>query len=199
MFIRSIIFYIFLGIWTIFLGIICLPYLLIPTRYLRKPVNFWILGIFKLLQVICNITYEIKGKENIPNRPVIVASKHQSVFETLALFYYIDKSIFIHKRQLFYIPIFGQYLMKTNMISINRSQGASSMRKMLFQAKLKLSNGFSIVIFPEGTRKNQAKNLIIKQGLQVYIKKLNQQFYQLQLIQENVGQNTHLSKTLVIL
>ena len=153
MVIRSILFYVLLALWTIFMGIICFPYLLVSYQYLRKPVNIWIKGIFKLLKTICNITYEIRGKENIPSYAVLVASKHQSAFETFALFYYINNSIFIHKRQLFFIPIFGQYLKKINMISINRSEGTIAMRKMLKQTKQKIQQGKSIIIFPEGTRK----------------------------------------------
>jgi 1-acyl-sn-glycerol-3-phosphate acyltransferase len=121
--------------------------------YIHKPINLWILGIFKLLETTCNITHEVKGMENIPEYSILVASKHQSAFETFALFFYINKSIFIHKKQLFFIPIFGQYLKKTNMISINRSEGIASMRKMIKKAKSKMSAGYSIIIFPEGTRK----------------------------------------------
>ena len=161
---RSIIFYAFLSMWTIIMGIICLPYLFVSYHYLRKPVNIWIRGIFKLLQIICNITYEIRGKENIPSYAVLVASKHQSAFETFALFYHINNSIFIHKRQLFFIPIFGQYLKKINMISIDRSEGTIAMRKMLKQTKQKIQQGKSIIIFPEGTRKKPGENPDYKTG-----------------------------------
>ena len=162
---RSIIFYAILSLWTVFMGIICLPYLLIPQSYIRKPINLWILGIFKLLEMICNITHEVQGKENIPNDSVLIASKHQSAFETFALFFYINKSIFIHKKQLFFIPIFGQYLKKTNMISINRLEGTASMRKMLKEAKSKMSAGYSIIIFPEGTRKIPGDKADYKTGI----------------------------------
>jgi len=165
MVIRSILFYVLLALWTIFMGIICFPYLLVSYQYLRKPVNIWIKGIFKLLQTICNITYEIRGRENIPSYAVIVASKHQSAFETFALFYHINNSIFIHKRQLFLIPIFGQYLKKINMISINRSEGTIAMRKMLKQTKQKIQQGKSIIIFPEGTRKKPGENPDYKTGI----------------------------------
>ena len=150
---RSIIFYVILSLWTITMGAICLPFLFVSNSYIRKPINLWILGIFKLLEIICNITHEIRGRENIPEYSVLIASKHQSAFETFALFFYINKSIFIHKKQLFFIPIFGQYLKKTNMISINRSEGAASMRKILREAKSRMAAGCSIIIFPEGTRK----------------------------------------------
>ncbi len=153
MMIRTLIFYLVLTIWTIFMGICCLPYILFPSSFIRKPAKLWIKGIFILLKLICRITYEIKGLENIPEEPVIIVSKHQSAFETFALFYYIDKSFFIHKKQLFYIPIFGQYLYKSNMVSINRLGKASAMRKMLKDVESKLNDGSSIIIFPEGTRK----------------------------------------------
>ena len=161
---RSIIFYVFLGVWTILMGIIFLPFLLMRYSRLRKPINIWIMGIFKLLETILNITYEIRGGDNVTEYAVIVASKHQSAFETLALFLHLKKSIFIHKKQLFFIPIFGQYLKKSNMISIERSKGTSSMRKMLKQAKLKISKGYSIIIFPEGTRKKPNEKSDYKTG-----------------------------------
>ena len=165
MLIRSIIFYFFIFLWTIFMGVICLPYLIFPSVYLRKPVNIWIIGIFKLLGLICHISYEIKGVDKIPKKAVIIASKHQSAFETLAFFLHIKNSIFIHKKQLFWIPIFGQYLQKVNMISINRSEGTKAMRTMLKQAKQKIINGNSIVIFPEGTRKKPGDPPDYKTGI----------------------------------
>jgi len=94
---RSIIFYVILSLWTITMGTICLPFLFVSNSYIRKPINLWILGIFKLLEIICNITHEIRGRENIPKYSVLIASKHQSAFETFALIFYINKSIFIHK------------------------------------------------------------------------------------------------------
>jgi 1-acyl-sn-glycerol-3-phosphate acyltransferase len=150
---RSLLFYLLLSLWTIFMGIICLPLLFLPSIYLNKPIRLWIFVIFILLEYICKITHEIQGQENIPHKAVLVASKHQSAFETFALFYYLHKGVFIHKNQLFWIPIFGQYLKKINMISINRKGGASTMRLMLKETKKRIGLGFSIIIFPEGTRK----------------------------------------------
>tara|TARA_B100000686_G_C16661217_1_gene901062 strand:+ start:686 stop:1306 length:621 start_codon:yes stop_codon:yes gene_type:complete len=132
---------------------------------MRKPVNIWILGIFGLLKIICKITYEIRGEKNIPNYPCLIASKHQSAFETFALYYHISNSIFIHKKQLFKIPIFGQYLKKSNMISIDRSEGTSAMRKILKETKKRISNGCSIIIFPEGTRKKPSETANYKSGI----------------------------------
>ena len=173
MFTRSIIFYTFLTFWTMFMGIVCLPYLLLPASFLRKPVNLWINGIFILLKYVCKITHEIQGKENIPNHSVLIASKHQSAFETFALFFYLPNTIFIHKKQLFLIPIFGQYLKKIDMISIDRKGGAKTMRKMLKKTKDKLQNGFSIIIFPEGTRKKPGDKPDYKSGFVGIYKEMN--------------------------
>ena len=153
MLIRSILFYVCLTMWTILMGITCVPYLFAPNVHMQKPVKLWIFGIFLLLKQLCKITYEIKGRENIPDYPLIIASKHQSAFETFVLFYTIKNAVFIHKKQLFYIPIFGQYLKKLNMISIDRTGKAMTMRRMIADTKTKISNGSSIIIFPEGTRK----------------------------------------------
>ncbi len=67
MVIRTIIFYILLSFWTIFLGILCLPYLVLPNQLLRSPVIIWIKGIFVLLKLACGITHEVRGLKNIPN------------------------------------------------------------------------------------------------------------------------------------
>tara|TARA_B100000579_G_scaffold430461_1_gene443907 strand:- start:4701 stop:5399 length:699 start_codon:yes stop_codon:yes gene_type:complete len=162
---RSIIFYILLGVWTIILGIIFIPFLFSNKKNIRTPAKIWILGIFKLLKFTCKITYEIKGKSNIPNYPCLIASKHQSAFETFALYYFIDNSIFIHKKQLFNIPIFGQYLKKANMISIERSQKVSAIRQMIKETSKRINQGFSIIIFPEGTRKRQDEPPDYKSGI----------------------------------
>ena len=117
------------------MGFLCLPFLFLPFNMLWSPVRFWIAGIFFLLKYICKISHEVRGLENIPSKAILIASKHQSAFETFALFYYLPKVTFIHKKQLFLIPIFGQYLKKINMISIDRKGGAKTMRQMLKKTK----------------------------------------------------------------
>ena len=153
MFIRSILFYILLAFWTIFLGLICIPFLFFSSIYLYKPARLWIRGIFFFLKYVAKITHEIQGYENVPKEPVLIISKHQSAFETLALFFYLKNTIFIHKKQLYLIPIFGLYLKKINMISIDRKSGAAAMRQMLKETHKRKLDGYSIIIFPEGTRK----------------------------------------------
>ena len=164
MLLLTIIFYGALASWTILMGVLSLPFLFLPSKSISLPAKIWIKGIFICLKYICGVTHEMRGLANLSDEPVIIVSKHQSAFETFALYYYLRKSFFIHKKQLFYIPIFGQYLMKHNMVSIDRGGQASTMRKMITDVKKKLDSGSTIIIFPEGTRKKPGARADYKTG-----------------------------------
>ena len=146
------------------MGILSLPFMFLPSKYIRFPAKTWIKGIFILLEYICGVTHEFRGHKNLTNEPLIIVSKHQSAFETFALYYYLESSFFIHKKQLFYIPIFGQYLLKSNMVSIDRAGQAKAIRKMISDVKKKLDHGSTIIIFPEGTRKRPWEKTNYKTG-----------------------------------
>ena len=160
----TILFYCALASWTVFMGVLCLPFMFLPSKYIQFPTKIWIKGIFIFLKYICGVTHEIRGLDNLSNEPMIVVAKHQSAFETFALYYYLKNSFFIHKKQLFYIPIFGQYLLKSNMVSIDRKGHAATMRKMISDVKKKLDDGSTIIIFPEGTRKKPGAKADYKTG-----------------------------------
>ena len=164
MLLLTILFYSALALWTILMGILSLPFMFLPSKYIRFPAKTWIKGIFILLEYICGVTHEFRGHKNLTNEPLIIVSKHQSAFETFALYFYLESSFFIHKKQLFYIPIFGQYLLKSNMVSIDRAGQAKAIRKMISDVKKKLDHGSTIIIFPEGTRKRPWEKTNYKTG-----------------------------------
>ncbi|MBD1147829.1 1-acyl-sn-glycerol-3-phosphate acyltransferase [Pelagibacterales bacterium SAG-MED31] len=164
MLLLTIIFYGALASWTILMGVLSLPFVFLPSKFIALPAKIWIKGLFICLKYICGVTHEIRGLTHLSDEPIIIVSKHQSAFETFALYYYLKKSFFIHKKQLFYIPIFGQYLMKHNMVSIDRAGQASTMRKMISDVKKKLDSGSTIIIFPEGTRKKPGEKADYKTG-----------------------------------
>ena len=84
--------------------------------------------------------------------PLIVASKHQSMWETFALMQFFDAPLFIYKRELAWIPFFGWYLMKSGMIGVDRSGGMRSLMEMARRAPKEIRSGRQLIIFPEGTR-----------------------------------------------
>ncbi|MEQ1766714.1 MAG: lysophospholipid acyltransferase family protein, partial [Methylotenera sp.] len=104
------------------------------------------------LRVTCNIRHEITGLENIGNSPTIVLSKHQSAWETLAFQAIFPTQVYVLKRELLWIPIFGWGLAMSSPIAIDRSAGREALKKLVTKGKTRLDQGFWVVIFPEGTR-----------------------------------------------
>lgn len=105
-----------------------------------------------LLKGICQIKMEVRGAENIPREPCIILCKHQSAWETFALQTVFPPQVWVLKRELLWLPFFGWGLALTNPIAINRSKSKEAMRQLLEQGKERLSSGFCVVVFPEGTR-----------------------------------------------
>jgi 1-acyl-sn-glycerol-3-phosphate acyltransferase len=103
--------------------------------------------------VICNTKVEYRGLDKIPKGPLIVASKHQSMWETFALLQFFEQPLFILKRELMWIPFFGWYLKKCNMIGIDRSAGGRALLAMTRRAGEAVRRGRQLIIFPEGTRR----------------------------------------------
>ena len=152
LFLRSLLFYIGQIISTILIapiGVIAFPLDFKKRYYL---ITRW--AVFNLwwLKICCNVTYEILGKENIPKKPCIVMCKHQSAFETLALQRIFIPQVWILKKELLQIPIYGWGLASMQPIAINRDSSIKSFKQIADQGCERLEKGYWVVIFPEGTR-----------------------------------------------
>jgi len=101
---------------------------------------------------ICGIRYRVLGRDNIPATPSIILSKHESAWETLALQVIFPPQVWVVKRELLWIPFFGWGLAMLSPIAIERRSGVRALKQTLEQGRERLAHGFSIVIFPEGTR-----------------------------------------------
>jgi 1-acyl-sn-glycerol-3-phosphate acyltransferase len=124
-----------------------------PHRARRLSVAPWVAFTNWLVKHLLGIKYELRGAENIPpGRPAVVLCKHQSAWETLVLQEIFPSILFVWKKELKLIPFFGWALAITPSISIDRGAGKEAMRSLLDQGKLRLGQGYSIAIFPEGTR-----------------------------------------------
>ena len=149
---RSLFFYIGQIISTILIapiGIIAFPLDFKKRYYL---ITRW--AVFNLwwLKICCNVTYEIEGKDNIPGKPCIVMSKHQSAFVTLALQQIFIPQVWVLKKELLQIPIYGWGLASMQPIAINRDSTIKSFKQIADQGYERLKKGYWVVIFPEGTR-----------------------------------------------
>jgi 1-acyl-sn-glycerol-3-phosphate acyltransferase len=129
------------------------PVLLLPERFFWPIGRFWVRSSLWLHQEICRIEDDIRGRENIPGGGFIVASKHQSTWETLRLVELFPRPSFILKRELLWIPLFGWYLWKAGMIPVRRGKGSVALDEMMAHARRAVAEGRQIIIFPEGTRR----------------------------------------------
>ncbi len=120
------------------------------TRY--RIISGWAKMMLPILRVVCGIRHEVKGIENLPKQPCIVMCKHQSAWETLALQKIFPPQVWVLKRELLWIPLFGWALALTSPIAIKRSDGKGAIKQLLKQGKERLAQGFCVVVFPVGTR-----------------------------------------------
>lgn len=116
-------------------------------------ISGWARSMLWWLRITCNIRHHITGLENIPNAPSIILAKHQSAWETLAFQSIFPTQVYVLKRELLLIPIFGWGLAMSSPIAIDRSAGRDALKKLVANGKARLDKGFWVVIFPEGTRK----------------------------------------------
>ena len=149
---RSLLFYIGQIISTVLIapiGVIAFPLDFKKRYYL---ITRW--AVFNLwwLKLCCNVRYEIVGIDNIPEKPCIVMCKHQSAFETLALQRIFIPQIWVLKKELLQIPIYGWGLASMQPIAINRDSTIKSFKQIADQGYERLKKGYWVVIFPEGTR-----------------------------------------------
>tara|TARA_B110000438_G_scaffold241319_1_gene240373 strand:- start:223 stop:930 length:708 start_codon:yes stop_codon:yes gene_type:complete len=164
---RSLIFNFFLYTGIIFIFLLALPTLFLPPKFtllFGKFLGHYVIFIVKFL---LNVKIEIKGIENIPkSENFFVASAHQSMFETFALQAILDFPVFILKKELLKIPLFGLYLKKIRSIEIVR--GTTTKDNLNFFEKvaavIKTGNR-PLLIFPQGTRVKANETVPFKKGV----------------------------------
>jgi 1-acyl-sn-glycerol-3-phosphate acyltransferase len=137
--------------FTTILSLIFLPVLILPRAATVWLARCWSRATFWGLKIFAGIDWEIRGAA--PRGPVLVAAKHMSMWDTLALYLALDAPAIVLKRELLRIPFYGWFLWKATAIPIDRAAGASALRKMADTAREVLHEGRPILIFPEGTRK----------------------------------------------
>lgn len=151
---RSLLFNLYLWLWTALLVVVLLPAApFLQPAGIRRFAAFWMRGIHLGLRSIAGLDHRIQGLEHLPPGPCIIASKHQSSFETL-LFHTIRPDLAIGlKEELTRIPLFGWYLKLAGNIAIDRGGAAKAMRSLIKGAEAAVAAGLSILIFPEGNRR----------------------------------------------
>jgi 1-acyl-sn-glycerol-3-phosphate acyltransferase len=171
--IRNLIYWVVLVVVTTFFFtclFLCAP---LPRRWRHVFGQTWARVLVWTLAHVVGLKYQVIGRENIPDTPAVICSKHQSGWETMALQSIFPAQIYVAKRELLWIPIFGWGLGLMNPIAIKRSDRAGANNQILAQGRERLSHGFWITVFPEGTRVKPGARGKYKLGASRIAKTLN--------------------------
>ena len=148
--VRSTLFALIFYAGSVIYVLVCFAAMPFGRRPVRAIADAWARFHGWCVRVLLGIRTRIEGK--VPTGPALVASKHQSMFETLELITLLDTPGVVMKHELTRIPLWGRLTKRYGIIPIDRAGGAKALREMLRQAKTAIAEGRPIVIFPEGTR-----------------------------------------------
>lgn len=150
--IRSVLFFLGVLIVTPIFSILVILLFPLPNVTRSRIASSWAHFVMWWLRVTCNLNYEVRGQENMPDHPSIILSKHQSAWETIGLQTIFPPQVWVMKRSLLFIPFLGWAFVALAAIPIDRSAGREALKKLVENGKDRLARGLWVVIFPEGTR-----------------------------------------------
>jgi 1-acyl-sn-glycerol-3-phosphate acyltransferase len=154
-------------ILTITIVIIAIPTAIMPKAALYWVARLWATWILWLIRVTCNITYEIRGLENLPKdtKPLVIAPLHQSAWDVFGILQIEPNPVFAFKNELIFIPFFGQLLFKAQLVRIKRGTRRAALDSLVEGIKPNFARGETLVLFPEGTRRSVNDPHVYKYGL----------------------------------
>lgn len=124
----------------------------LPRLARYRIISGWSRAVILLARAILGIDWRVEGRENLPDRPAVILSKHQSAWETMAFQMIFPPQVHVLKRELLWIPFFGWGLALMSPIAIDRRRGVAALRSIARRGRERLRQGFWVVVFPEGTR-----------------------------------------------
>jgi 1-acyl-sn-glycerol-3-phosphate acyltransferase len=163
---RSALFNLWFYAVTVLVALAVIPLLAGPPAWGRALARFWARTVLGGLKPICGITVTITGREHLPtDGAAIIASQHQSAFDTIVWFLLVPDAAYVLKKELTHIPVYGALARKLGMIAVDRDGGASAIRSLLRDGDRAVAAGRQIVIFPEGTRGAPGAHLKLHPGI----------------------------------
>jgi len=149
---RSLLFNLAFFTTTAVMSVGSLPILLMPRRITLGMMRVYAQMIELEMRWILGLRVQVLGAEHIPPGAVIIASKHQSAFDTIFWLGQLPATCYVLKRELLRIPIWGWHAQRAQMIAVDRQDGARALRGLGREAPARAAEGRQLVIYPEGTR-----------------------------------------------
>lgn len=165
MLLRSLIFLVVFYVNTALFLIIGSPLLLGPRRWAMAGLEAHARASIWWLRIICGTKLEVRGRQHLPDGPALIASKHQSAWDTFGLVPLMRDPALIMKEELLSVPLYGWFSLKFEMIPIRRELGPRALRQMAREAVKRAEQGRDVVIFPEGTRRQPGAAPAYKPGV----------------------------------
>jgi 1-acyl-sn-glycerol-3-phosphate acyltransferase len=163
--VRSLVFMAWLYGLILVLGLLGAPLLLGPRAGIMWLVRLWTRLVLWGLDKIVGQRIEVRGLQYRPTGPALIAAKHLGMLDTIAPFAFLPDPCFVLKQELMKLPVYGWFVVKTDMLPINRGGGSQAVRDLSDAASARLANVRQIVIFPEGTRKEPGAPPKYKHGV----------------------------------
>jgi 1-acyl-sn-glycerol-3-phosphate acyltransferase len=151
-FLRSLLFMVMMVATTPLIVTALLLVFWLPLRQRRLFVMPWVRFVMWLIRRLLGIEHRIVGAENIPAGPCVILSKHQSAWETFALQTIYPLTSFVYKKELHWLPFFGWGIKLMPFVGIDRGAGKAALNQVAERGRQRLADGYSVVVFPEGTR-----------------------------------------------
>lgn len=150
---RSGILFICMFLNAMFFGAIVFMSGLLPFSFRYQLSGLWARLNSWLTKLMCHLDYTVEGLENLPvDKSAVILSKHQSAWETISFINIFPPHVFVLKRELLWVPLWGWGLSAMKPIAINRNNQKTALRTLVKQGTARLKEGLSVIIFPEGTR-----------------------------------------------
>lgn len=172
--IRSFLFNFLFYTVTLIEMIVFTPFFFLAPRKMAWFVpKFWAKTHLWLMKIVVGTDHVVIGRENLPDGPYIIAPKHQSAWDTFAFLPWLPDPTLILKRELMWIPLFGWYVRKMDMIAIDRGNRSQAIASVNRGAERAVAQGRQILIYPEGTRRPPGAEPSYKKGVVNLYEKLD--------------------------
>lgn len=140
-------------------------YFIAPRRYAWYVPKFWARTNMWLLDRIAGGKVEIVGRDNLPQGSYILAPKHQSFLDAFSFVPMLPDALYILKRELMWIPLFGWYVAKMHMVPVKRGDKSRALRDVVAKTLERMKEGRQLIIYPEGTRRPPGADPAYKYGI----------------------------------
>lgn len=171
--VRSILWMIVFYAWSVLVGLCMVPLLIAPRRWMLSAMTFWARGVNAMIRPVCGIEVDFRGLEHLPKGRVLIAAKHQCMYDTMGPFAVLSDFCYVMKKELMIIPFYGWYSMKAQMIVVDREAHSKALRKLVTDAKARMKDERQIVIFPEGHRHDPGADPDYKPGVAALYRELD--------------------------